>query len=128
MFKQIEKNSNYSIFYRLDQVNLDQKINVITNDGTIENVMSQVLINQSLTFAVVDEVIVVKLSNSLNTDLRAIVKGTVKDVNGETLPGVSVKIKGTNIGTTTEKDGNYTLNVTESNPVLVFTYIGFVTQ
>ena len=128
MFKQIEKNSNYSIFYRLDQVNLDQKINVITPDGTIENVMSQVLINQSLTFAVVDEVIVVKLSNSLNTDLRAIVKGTVKDVNGETLPGVSVKIKGTNIGTTTEKDGNYTLNVTESNPVLVFTYIGFVTQ
>ena len=41
MFKQIEKNSNYSIFYRLDQVNLDQKINVMKKgmDNNKNNIM-----------------------------------------------------------------------------------------
>ena len=128
MFKQIEKNSKYSIFYRLDQVNLNQKINVVTNEGTIENVMGQVLRNQPLTFEVVDEVVVVKVSNSQIIDLKAVVKGIVTDVTGETLPGVSVKIKGTNIGTTTDLDGRYTINAPEDNSILVFTYIGYVTQ
>jgi iron complex outermembrane receptor protein len=128
MFKQIEKNSKYSIFYRLDQVNLNQKIKVVTNGGTIENVMGQVLRNQPLTFEVVDEVVVVKVSNSQIIDLKAIVKGVVTDVTGETLPGVSVKIKGTNIGTTTDLDGRYTINAPEDNSILVFTYIGYVTQ
>ena len=128
MFKQIEKNSEYSVFYRLDQVNLNQKINVVTNGGTIENVMGQVLRNQPLTFEVVDQVVVVKLSNSLIIDLKAIVKGVVTDVNGESLPGVSVKVKGTNIGTTTDLDGRYTINAPENNSVLVFTYIGYLTQ
>lgn len=128
MFKQIEKNSKYSIFYRLDQVNLNKKINVVINGGTIETVMGQVLRNQPLTFEVVDQVVVVKLSNSLNIDLKAVVNGTVSDVTGETLPGVSVKVKGTNIGTTTGPDGRYTINVPESNSVLVFTYIGYLTQ
>ncbi|MHB1179386.1 MAG: SusC/RagA family TonB-linked outer membrane protein, partial [Daejeonella sp.] len=128
MFKQIEKNSKYSIFYRLDQVNLNQKINVVTKGGTIENVMGQVLRNQPLTFEVVDQVVVVKLSSGLTLDLKAIVKGVVTDVSGETLPGVSVKVKGTNIGTTTDLDGRYTINAPEDNSVLVFTYIGYVTQ
>ncbi len=127
MFKQIEKNSKYSIFYRLDQVNLNQKINVVTSEGTIENVMSQVLRDQPLTFEVVDQVVVVKLSNSLNTDLRAIVKGQVTDVNGESLPGVSVRVKGSTLGTTTDMQGNFTLNVPD-NGVFIFSYIGYVTQ
>lgn len=128
MFKQIEKNSKYSIFYRLDQVDLNKKINVITTGGTIENVMDQVLRNQPLTFEVVDEVVVVKAANSLGTDLKAIVKGTVTDTKGETLPGVSVKVKGTSMGTTTDVNGQFTVNTPDDNSILVFTYIGYVMQ
>ncbi|HEY1060641.1 MAG TPA: SusC/RagA family TonB-linked outer membrane protein [Daejeonella sp.] len=127
MFKRIEKNSNYSIFYRLDQVNLDQKINVVINEGTIENVMNQVLFNQPLTFEVVDEVIVVKKISNLMTDLKAIVRGQVTDSKGITLPGVSVKLKGGTLGTSTDAQGNYSFDFPE-NSVLVFSYIGYVSQ
>jgi hypothetical protein len=48
MFKQIEKNSTYTVFYRLDQVNQDKKIKVIAKDASIETVMKLVLQNQRL--------------------------------------------------------------------------------
>lgn len=70
----------------------------------------------------------IKLFNNSNSESKIGIKGKVTDLKGESLPGVSVKVKGTNLGTTTDLDGNYSLDVTESNAVLVFTYIGFVTQ
>ena len=48
--------------------------------------------------------------------------------NGEPLPGVSIRLKGANIGTTTGVDGNYTLNVPENGGTLVFSFLGFITQ
>jgi iron complex outermembrane receptor protein len=44
------------------------------------------------------------------------------------LPGVSVVVKGTTIGTTTDSDGVYSINVGSSDAVLVFSFIGFTTQ
>jgi len=53
------------------------------------------------------------------------VKGVVKDINsGETLPGVSVVIKGTTIGTGTDLDGIYNLSNVKKGSVLVFKYLG----
>jgi TonB-linked SusC/RagA family outer membrane protein len=57
------------------------------------------------------------------------VKGTVtssEDASG--LPGLNVIVKGTSIGTITDLDGNYTIDVPGAESVLVFSYIGFVTQ
>ncbi|MBC7758970.1 MAG: carboxypeptidase-like regulatory domain-containing protein, partial [Phormidesmis sp. FL-bin-119] len=48
--------------------------------------------------------------------------------NGEPLPGVSVRLKGTDMGTTTGMDGSYTINVPENGGTLVFSFLGFVTQ
>ena len=56
------------------------------------------------------------------------VSGTVTSQQGEPLPGVNVLIKGTNQGTVTDFDGNYTLNVSGENNILVFSFIGFVTK
>ncbi|RZM26556.1 MAG: SusC/RagA family TonB-linked outer membrane protein, partial [Pedobacter sp.] len=55
------------------------------------------------------------------------VKGTVRDSTG-VIPGVSVSVKGTRIGTTTDQNGKYILDVTETNSVLVFSMVGFETQ
>ncbi|WP_229201242.1 SusC/RagA family TonB-linked outer membrane protein [Arcticibacterium luteifluviistationis] len=53
------------------------------------------------------------------------VSGVVKDATGETLPGVSVIIKGSLSGTTTDIEGNYKINAPSSKSVLVFSSIGF---
>lgn len=57
-----------------------------------------------------------------------IVKGTVTDPTGETIISASVMVKGTTIGTVTDFDGNYELNVPDDAQTLVFSYIGMETQ
>ncbi len=56
------------------------------------------------------------------------VNGTVTDQLGATLPGVTVSVKGTITGTTTDMDGNYSLSVSGPDVVLVYSYVGFITE
>ena len=58
------------------------------------------------------------------------VSGTVLDEKGAGLPGVTVVLKGTTIGTTTDADGRFSLRVPEgtATPTLVISYIGYVRQ
>jgi TonB-linked SusC/RagA family outer membrane protein len=57
------------------------------------------------------------------------ISGTVTDEKGETLPGVSVSLKGTSIGVVTDVNGKFSLAVPDaSSGTLVFTYIGFITR
>lgn len=60
---------------------------------------------------------------------QQVVKGTVvAQSDGKPVPGASVVVKGTTNGTVTDVDGKYTLNVANPQGILVFSYIGFVTQ
>ena len=57
------------------------------------------------------------------------VTGAITSAEDNTaLPGVTVVLKNTTVGTTTDQDGKYSLNVTGDNPTLVFSAVGFATQ
>jgi TonB-dependent starch-binding outer membrane protein SusC len=58
------------------------------------------------------------------------ITGKITDKTGFGLPGVTVVIEGTTLGTTTDMEGNYSLRISADieAPVLVFSYIGFSTQ
>lgn len=56
------------------------------------------------------------------------VSGTVTDVAGEPLIGVTVQIKGTGTGTATDFDGTYSLEKVDEDAILVFSYVGMVTR
>ena len=60
-------------------------------------------------------------------DKRITGKVTARE-DGLPLPGVSVKVSGTSIGTQTDANGNYSINVTSSAKTLEFSFIGFTTQ
>lgn len=57
-----------------------------------------------------------------------VVKGSVADEKGEPLPGVSVLLKGTQQGTTTNGSGEYSIPVPNENATLVFSFVGYITQ
>lgn len=58
---------------------------------------------------------------------QGIVTGRVTDEAGDGMPGVNIVVKGTGIGTTTDVAGKYSLSVTESDAILVFSFIGYET-
>ncbi|MCS6832563.1 MAG: SusC/RagA family TonB-linked outer membrane protein, partial [Flammeovirgaceae bacterium] len=53
------------------------------------------------------------------------VSGKVKDENGEPMPGVSVLVKGTTTGSTTDLDGNYRISLPQGATTLVFSFVGY---
>jgi iron complex outermembrane receptor protein len=66
------------------------------------------------------------LFSSLAMVAQQTVKGVVKDkATGETLPGVSIVVKGTTNGTSTDFDGNFELKNVKTGDILVFSYLGF---
>ncbi len=56
------------------------------------------------------------------------VSGKITDEGGTTLPGVSIKVKGTTVGTQSNASGAYSLNVSSPQSILVFSYLGYTTQ
>ncbi|PWG06552.1 alpha-2-macroglobulin family protein [Polaribacter aquimarinus] len=64
--------------------------------------------------------------NATRKDFDGTITGTIEDESGP-LPGVSVLIKGTTYGTSTDFDGNYTIKIKKGD-VLVFSYLGFKTK
>lgn len=68
-----------------------------------------------------------KLTESNAEAFDIVVSGTVTDQNGEPIPGATVSIPGTSIGTATDLDGKYSITVSES-ATIVFSFIGFESQ
>ena len=56
------------------------------------------------------------------------VTGKVTDANSEPIPGVNIIVKGTTLGTTTDANGVYVIEVPGENQVLVFSFIGYAPQ
>ncbi len=68
------------------------------------------------------------LAAALSAKAQNKVSGQVTDETGQTLPGVTVQIKDTNKGTITDIDGQYTLQLDQGDAILVYSFVGFVTQ
>ncbi len=56
------------------------------------------------------------------------VKGKVTDAQGEAIPGVNILVKGGASGTQSDLNGNYVITIPDDNVVLIFSFIGFITQ
>lgn len=58
---------------------------------------------------------------------QRIVSGQIISIDGEAIPGANIVIKGTTIGTTSDRNGNYRLEITAPTDTLVFSFIGYET-
>ncbi|MCL6524945.1 MAG: SusC/RagA family TonB-linked outer membrane protein [Thermoflavifilum sp.] len=119
----IEKQSDYRFLYNNNIVEANQKVNLQIKDGTIEEVL-RLLIPSGLTYQVLPNHVVVIVP--LGEQVKQIrVSGVVRDSAGQPLPGVTVKVKGTTIGTVTNAEGHFSLEVPDHNAILVFSYVGY---
>lgn len=67
-------------------------------------------------------------NSEIESEVVFTVRGKVTDDSGNTLPGVNILEKGTINGTVTDAEGLYTLAIIDENAILVFSYVGFVSQ
>lgn len=126
-FSILEQKGNIRLLYSEEYLPAGKYVTLSVKDTPILDVLGMILKDTELGFRVLENgLVVISPQNKEIKDI--IVRGQVTDAKGETLPGVSIKLKGTTIGATTDMDGKYTINAADNNSVLVFTYIGYVTQ
>ena len=98
-------------------------------DISLEEALRQVLDGTKLTYEIQQDVIVIReQQEQQQSPKERKITGKVTDEEGMPLPGVTVLIKGTQLGTATDGDGNYQLTVPAQGHALVFTMVGMETR
>lgn len=127
ILKTIERDGYYRFAYNTALSGLKQKKDISVTGAGIEETMNTLLAGTSLTYKLASNNLVVVLSTNAAEYDAQVVTGRVTDENGQAVANVSVSERGTSNGTTTDNNGNYSLNVA-SNASLVFSSVGYETQ
>ncbi|HZW64940.1 MAG TPA: TonB-dependent receptor plug domain-containing protein, partial [Hanamia sp.] len=133
IFKEIKKQTGFVFFYDANVLQSARPVSIHVKNEPLEAVLKQSLTNQSLDFSIEKKTITIFKSNlHLQAEASSIVKvaplriisGTVKDAQGYPLAGVSILVKGTTKGTSTNADGSFSI---DANPgdVLEFSIVGY---
>jgi TonB-linked SusC/RagA family outer membrane protein len=127
--KEIHQQSGFNIFYNAKMLKKAVPVNVHLQNTDLGEVLKQCFKDQPFGYIINNNTIVVIPKPIETRPVQDIViVGQVKDEKGVSLPGVTIKVKGTNTGTQTGVDGSYKVSVTDNNAVLVFSFVGFVSQ
>jgi len=127
----VEQQTEFSFIYDSKSVDTERKVTVQAKDENIFDVLSQMFTGSDIAYTVVNKKIILnKNEEALDVAQQGnTITGTVTDKNGEALPGVNVTVKGnTSIGIATNADGKYSLNIPNRNVVLVFSFLGYISQ
>ena len=134
--REIKKQVNYSFLYNTQMLESSKPVNFSVTNSSLEEVLRLCFNNQPLTYSIVDETIIISKKPILKSESSVQVveevappqeiKGKVTDSKGVGLPGVSVRLKKSTIGVTTDINGNFTISIPDAG-TLVFSYIGFTT-
>src|ERR1044072_923674 len=121
VLKTIQQKSRYRLIYNDDILPEKPPVSIHAENATVEQVLSQTFAGTPLHYTVMDNKAIVIASGQVSA---ARISGTVKNEHGDPLIGVSVKIKGTAIGTMTNENGHFELQAS-TGVTLVFSYVGY---
>lgn len=131
----LSKEADVKFTYSPKLIEAGRKVSLHVEDEKLSDVLPRIL-QSDISYKVIGQQIALKLESaeaiasvatgSANAAFE--VTGKVTDFTGAGLPGVSVMVKGTTIGTATDADGVYKLSVPSGDVTLVFSFIGYATE
>ena len=131
----IEKKSEY-VFFFSDNVrqDLEKSVDIKVNSKTLDVILNNLFADTDLVYTINDRQVSIAKSKKAGSSYPApqqqtkTITGTIVDNTKEPLIGVNIVVKGTSTGTVTDIDGKFSLPITETNAVLVISYIGYKSQ
>ena len=137
VFNRIQRETDFNFIYNNNYVSDKIQINAGVTNQPLASFLRQLSQDYGLRFKRINSNIFVHrqapdrpdFEEEIDADGREIlVKGKVTSSDNEPLPGVNVLVKGTTLGTVTDAEGNYQLSVPGEETVLVFSFVGFITE
>lgn len=128
IISQIEAQTDYLFVYNLENVDLSHRMSLNAANTSVAEVLKVIFKNSDVVYAVEgNNILLMKNETQASQQNGRRITGKVTDSKGEVIIGANVVEKGTTNGTTTDIDGNYSLNVSPSSVIQV-SYIGYITQ
>jgi TonB-linked SusC/RagA family outer membrane protein len=129
VFDEIEKQSDYQIFYNKADVDDQVVVDIAVKKAGIEALLDQILGKLGLKYKILNENIVISKEVQKQPGSKQLLEihGIVTDDNKSPLPGVTIVVEGTPRGVITDTDGSYTIEAGKDGK-LVFSFIGMETQ
>ena len=138
LFGQLRRQTGFQFLYADEALKSARPVSITVRNADLSEVLADCFRDQPLTYTISDRTIIVKrrqyipMAEAVKTEtvteekVAIDVRGTVTDAGGQPLSGVSISVKGSAQGTTTDASGGYRLSVPD-DAILVFSYVGYVT-
>ncbi len=127
VLRSIEQQTNYRFLYNNNLEDIREKVTLNVKDAGIEEVLAILLEKTRLLYQEMDNNLIV-IKEDPNVPVDVVIRGKVTGDGGAPLAGASVQEKGTTTGTTTNNEGNFSLNASSANVTLVISSVGYEPQ
>jgi len=136
IFDQISAQTGYDFAFTTEAVKDSKPVTINVTNAELATVLTQIFQGQTLDFSLVNKTVTVKpkettifdkIKSALSFD-KIEVTGRVVGEDGQSLPGATVIVKGTNNSTITDAKGNFTLFKVDAGATLVITFVGYERQ
>ena len=130
ILRTIEKQTNYRFLYNDNLEEIREKVTINVKEASLGEVLGLLLDNTRLQYQLMnDNLVVIKEDPDASTRLPdVVITGKVTGEGGAPLSGASVVIKGTNTGTSTNNEGNFSITAPDANVTLVISSVGYDAQ
>ena len=139
VLNKIENLTEYRFIYKNKEINYNKNVSFTAKKEKLSNVLIKLFSKSDITYEIVGKQVILRIrnnkvpkitqqTNTTKKNQEITISGVVKDLNGITLPGASIFVKGTNKGTQTDFEGRFSLKVIDLNATLIISYLGYLTQ
>src|SRR5665647_598641 len=126
---EIQNQSEFFFMFNSKIVDVERRVDLQVENEKINQVLDKLFAGTDIAYTVVDRQIVLFSTKTLAEQQQMKkVSGKVTDQSGAPIPGVSIVVKGTTTGITSDNNGKYNLNVPADTKILVFSFVGMKTQ
>lgn len=130
VLKVMKEQTGIYFMYNTQEVNVDTRVTVSLSDMQLEEALKRIFENLPYGYNQVEDYILItpkKMTEPDKTVLRT-VKGIVVTSDGSPLPGVSIVVKNTTVGVSTNAEGKFEIQLKTGEEILVFSFVGMRTQ
>ncbi|MBL7696825.1 MAG: TonB-dependent receptor [Chitinophagaceae bacterium] len=132
VFKEIQRQTSYKFIYSDEILESKKQVSAVLKDVPLREALDKTVTTRDLEYVIDGNSIIVRRKRSEPTKVAdlilADISGKITDEKGEPVAGASILVKGTNIGTSSDEQGNFKLQLTKDQQVLVISSIGFETK
>lgn len=133
LFKKIEQQTNLMFAYQPPQVDAYDQISIPRVTRSVKETLDEAFKGTSLGYRQLNNSVLIYDRSDQAEEVKShtmvvVITGTIRDEEGNPIPGANIIIKGTTQGTTSDVDGRYSLEVVDEDAVLIFSFIGYTSQ